>query len=242
MYRCKGPVTADHARITHKSRTYLGLCVLVRREIDQIFGVSGVQITDESRMNHAWTAHVPFTITDESLKYCARRRIQANTVQYSTNIRRTPDAWITDWTRPNTLASPTFHVQASVPRWTWNVRSSCDMKVGRQWTDVDVRGLEPIPTHKHWRPTRVPRMVTHTRRINYARRLMDNAHRRIGVRRNFFNRSKLKITHKPHSTHIHLQSLTIHRRISHTTHAPRRNKNMCVMRARFMRFRCVTGP
>jgi hypothetical protein len=24
-----------------------------------------------------------------------------------------------------------------------------DMNVGRQWTDVDVRGFEPVPTHKH---------------------------------------------------------------------------------------------
>ena len=50
-----------------------------------------------------------------------------------------------------------------------------DMKVGRQWTDVDVRCFEPVPTHKHLRPTRVPRIVTHTRRINYARRLTNNA-------------------------------------------------------------------
>jgi len=60
-----------------------------------------------------------------------------------------------------------------------------DMKVGRQLTDVDVRGFETVSTHKHWRPTRVPRVVTHTRRMNYERRLMNNAH-------NFFNRSKLK--------------------------------------------------
>ena len=24
-----------------------------------------------------------------------------------------------------------------------------DMNVGRQWTDVDVRGFEQVPTHKH---------------------------------------------------------------------------------------------
>ena len=24
-----------------------------------------------------------------------------------------------------------------------------DMNVGRQWTDVDVRGFKPVPTHKH---------------------------------------------------------------------------------------------
>jgi hypothetical protein len=81
-----------------------------------------------------------------------------------------------------------------------------DMNVGCQWTDADVHGFEWVPTHKHWRPTRVPRIVTHTRRINYARRLMNYAHRR----KKKLNRSKLKITHKPPSTHIHLQSLTVH--------------------------------
>ena len=70
----------NHSQITHR----LGLCVLVRREIDQFFGVSGIEITDESRMNHAWTAHVSLTITDESLTYRARRRIRANTVHYYT--------------------------------------------------------------------------------------------------------------------------------------------------------------
>jgi len=34
----------------------------------------------------------------------------------------------------------------------------------------------------------------------------------------------------------------IHRPITHTTHALRRNKNLCVICAWFMRFRCVTGP
>ena len=38
----------NHSQITHR----LGLCVLVRREIDQIFGVSGTEIIDESRINH----------------------------------------------------------------------------------------------------------------------------------------------------------------------------------------------
>ena len=70
----------NHSQITHR----LGLCVLVRREIDQFFGVSGIEITDESRMNHAWIAHVSLTITDESLTYRARRRIRANTVHYYT--------------------------------------------------------------------------------------------------------------------------------------------------------------
>jgi hypothetical protein len=121
-----------------------------------------------------------------------------------------------------------------------------DMNVGCQWTDVNVRGFEPVPTHKHWRPTRVPRLVTHTQRIHYARRLMNYAHRRTVVRwKNFepfktqnhaqaaFDAHPLTITDSPRSFHW---------RITHTTHAPRRNENLCVIRAWFMRFRCVTGP
>jgi len=136
----------NHSQITH----ILGLWVLVRREIDQIFGASVVEITDFSRINHAWISHVSFTITDESLKYRARRRIQGNMVQYSMNIWRTPDAWINDGARPNTHASristyKRFRSAMNVIR-AWFRR---DLKVGRQWTDVDVRGFEPVPTHKH---------------------------------------------------------------------------------------------
>ena len=128
----------NHSQITHR----LGLCVLVRREIDQFFGVSGIEITDESRMNHAWTAHVSLTITDESLTYRARRRIRANTVQYSTNIRRTPDAWITDGARPNTHASWTFHVQAfSFRGCQWNERDMCAVHAWyERGASVDGRG------------------------------------------------------------------------------------------------------
>jgi len=191
----------NRSQITHRS----GLCVLVRREIDQIFGVSGVEITDESRMNHAWTAHVSFTITVESLKYRARRRIRANTVQYSTNIRRTPDAWITDGARPNTHASRTFHVQAISFR---DERDACAV---RAWYEggasVDGRERARFRTSSDAYALTADAcrcIVTHTRRINYTRRLMNNADA------DFFNRSKLKITHKPPSTHIHLQSLTVH--------------------------------
>jgi len=84
-----------------------------------------------------------------------------------------------------------------------------DIKVGYQWADMDLRGFEPVSTHKHWRPTRVPRIVKHIRRINYAHRLIKKAHRRTVLRRILFNRSKLKITHKPPSTHIHFQSMTV---------------------------------
>jgi len=59
-----------------------------------------------------------------------------------------------------------------------------DMKLGRQWTDVDVRGFEQVPTHKHWRPTRVSRIFAQSRK--YARRLLNNAHRRTLLRRKFF--------------------------------------------------------
>jgi len=105
------------------------------------------------------------------MKYSARRRIRANTVQYFTNIRRTPDVRITDGARPNMHASRTFHIQEL------SFRDERDMEVGRQWTDVDVRCFEPDPTNptKDCQSTRVPRVVTHTRRINYARRLLNNA-------------------------------------------------------------------
>ena len=117
----------NHSQITHR----LGLCVLVRREIDQFFGVSGIEITDESRMNHAWTAHVSLTIADESLTYRARRRIRANTVQYSTNIRRTPDAC-------QLFVSFVSDCQWMSVEWTWYVRGSCVIWTwgvsGRTWT------------------------------------------------------------------------------------------------------------
>jgi len=144
--------------------------------------------------------HISFTITDESLKYRAHRRIRANTVQYTTNIRRTPDAWITDRACPNMHASLTFHVQSLS---FCDKRDTCTVHGCSEGLNVDMRGFEPVLTHKHRQPTRVPRIVTHTRHINYALRLMNNTH-------NFFNRSKLKIMHKPPSTRIHLQSLTVH--------------------------------
>ena len=111
--------------------------------------------------------------------------------------------------RMNHWRSATKHACFANVSWM-NVKRALfmrDMKVGRQWTDVDVRGFEPFLTHKHWRPTRVPRIVKHTRDINYARRLKNSAHRRRKL--DFFNRSKLKITHKPPSMHIHLQSMTV---------------------------------
>jgi len=104
-----------------------------------------------------------------------------------------------------------------------------DMKVGCQWTDVDMRGIESVPT----------RIVTHTRRINYA-------HRRTVVRRKFFEPFKTQ-NHAQNAFDAHPLTITdgprsTHRRITQTKHAPRRNKNVCVIRATFMRFRCVTGP
>jgi len=153
-------------------------------------------------MDYAWTAHVSFTTTDESLTYRARRRIRQICKWYS----------------------------------QWNERDTCAVHAwyegGRQWTDVNVRDFESVPTHKHWRPTRVPRKVTHTRRMN-------NAHRRTVVRRKYFepfktqNHAQLTINDGPRS---------IHRQITHTTRAPCRNETICVIRAWFMRFRYVTGP
>ena len=78
----------------------------------------GVEITDESRMNH-----VSLTMTDESLTYRARWRIRANTVQYSMNIRCTPNHWriAPNYARfANVPCTSTF-----VPRWTWYIRGSC---------------------------------------------------------------------------------------------------------------------
>ena len=69
----------NHSLITHR----LEFCVLVRREIGQIFRVSGTKITDESRTNHAWTAHVSFTLTDESLTYRASRHVRQFCKWYS---------------------------------------------------------------------------------------------------------------------------------------------------------------
>jgi hypothetical protein len=110
-----------------------------------------------------------------------------------------------------------------------------DMNVGRQWTDMDVCGFEPVPTHKHRQPTRVPRIVAHTRRINFARRLMNYARR---VRRKNFEPFK---TRNHAQTAFNAYPLTItdnlrsfHRRITHTTHAPRRNENLCVICVRLI--------
>jgi hypothetical protein len=127
--------------------------------------------------------------------------------------------------------------------WTWYMRGSC---MGRQWTVVDVRGFKPVPTQKHWRPTRVLRIVTHTRRINYAHRLMNYAHWRTVVRRENFEPFKTQ-NHAQTAFNAHPLTITdsprsFHRRITHTTHAPRRNENLCIIRAWFMRFRCVSGP
>jgi len=61
-----------------------------------------------------------------------------------------------------------------------------------------------------------------------------------------FNRLKLKIKHIAPSTHIHLQSLTVHvwstnvLRIRRTLRAEM--KICATIRAWFMRFRCLTGP
>jgi len=115
-----------------------------------------------------------------------------------------------------------------------------DMKAGRQWTNEDVRGFKPVPTHKHCLQTCFPPIFTHTRRITYARRLMNNAHRCTVVRLNFFNCSKLKITHKQPWTHINLQSLSprlIRWRITHIIwHTLHAETKIC---AKFVRDSCV---
>jgi len=131
----QGPVTPS---ITHELLGHHAQIRFVRREIDQIFGVSGTEITDESRMNHAWTAQVSFTITDIIIVHVdANERIRCS-------ILRTFNARITDGARPNT------HDSRTSVEWTWYVRCS-------RWASMDVRGFEQVPTHKHWRPTHVPR-------------------------------------------------------------------------------------
>jgi hypothetical protein len=206
----------------------------VRWEIDQFFGVSGGR-------NHWRIAHKPRTYRLQSLTYRARQRIRTNAVQYSTNIRRM-----------NYWRSASKHARfANVPRFVsdcqWNERDTCAVHAWyERWASVDVCGFEQVPTHKHWRPTRVPRIVTHTRRINYARRLMNYAHRSTVVRRKNFEPFKTQ-NHAQAAFDAHPLTITdsprsFHRWITHTTHAPRRNEKLCVIRALFMRFRCVTGP
>ena len=117
-------------------------------------------------------------------------------------IPRTFDARLMERVQTRTLRERSTYKHFRSAMNVIRARFMRDMKVGRQWTDVGLRGFEPVP-HKHWRPTRV---ITHTRCIHYARRLMNNAH----VITNFFNRSKLRITHKLSSKHFYLQSLTVH--------------------------------
>ena len=175
----------------------------------KFLGCPGIEIADESRMNRARIIYNHWRITKISRTSTQTSKYNAVFHEHSTHARcmnhrrsASKHACLSNVPRTSTF----------VPRWTWYVRG--DMKGGRQWTDVDVRGFEPVSTHKHWRPTRVPRIVTHTWRIHYAHRLMH-----------IFNRSKLKITHKPSSKHIHLQSLTVHvrstneLRIRRTLHA-----------------------
>jgi len=162
--------------------------------------------------NHWWITHEPRTYHLQSLtNHWNIAHVDAYE-QIRCSIPRTFDARPTHESLTKRVQTRTFRERSTYKhfRSAINViraRFMRDMKVGRQWTDVDVRGFEPVLTHKHWRPTRVPRIVKHTRDINYARRLKNSAHRRTKL--DFFNRSKLKITHKPPSTHIHSQSLTI---------------------------------
>jgi hypothetical protein len=112
----------SHSRSRHESLTNHAQIGSVRREIDQFFGVSGVEIVPRTSKFRKWLS------VDVSWMNVIRERFMR------------------------------------------------DMNVGRQCMDVNVRGFEPVPTHKHWRPTRVPHVVTHTWRINYAHRLMNYAH------------------------------------------------------------------
>jgi len=192
--------TADHARITHKSRTYWVCACLC---VEKLFWGVGDR-------NHWRITHEPRTYHLQSLtKHWHNAHVDAYE-KIRCITPRTLDA------RP-THDSLKERIQTRMLRkrqWNEVIRAlfNRDMKVGFQKTDVGVRGFEPVLTHKHWRLTRVPGIVTHTRHIHYARRLMNNAHRRTDVRRIFLNRSKLKTTHKPPSTHIYmyLQSMTVH--------------------------------
>jgi len=149
------------------------------------FGGVGGQ---KSLTNHAWIAHEPPT----------------NHLQPLTN----------HWHIAHVNAYVSFgsDSQWMSVEWTWYVRCFCVIwrwgVSGRTWNRAVSNQFWRISTDG--RPTHVPRIVTHTRRKNYAHRLMNYAHRRTVVRGILFNHSKLKITHKPPSTHIHLQSMTVH--------------------------------
>jgi hypothetical protein len=190
-------------------------------------------------MNRACITYNYWRITDIS-------RTSTHTSKYGAVFHEHPThESLTERVQTRTLRErSTFCKWLSVEWTSIRTRFMRDMNVGRQWTDVD--GFKPVPTHKHRRPTRVPRIVTHTLRINYARRLMNYAQRRSVVRRKIFEPFK---TQNHAQTAFNAYPLTItdsprsfHRRITHTTNAPRRNENLCVIRAWFMRFRCVTGP
>ena len=160
---------------------------------------------------------------------------------YSTNIRRTPDACITDGARPNTHASWTFHVQAlSFRGCQWNERDMCAVHAWyERGASVDGRGrarfrTDACPAHSHAYSTHKQRTPTHY------------AHRRTVVRRKNFEPFKTQKTHKPPSTHIHLQSLTVHVRSTDellykgpVTQRKRMNHARITHRFSFLRGACV---
>ena len=172
----------NHSQIINR----LGLCV------EKVTKFSGTEITDESRINRARTiTDIPRTSSHTS-KYGVVFH------EHSTHARHM-----------NHRRSASKHARFANVSGINVIRALFmrDTKVVRQWTDVDVRGFEPVPTHKHWRPTRVPRMVKHIRRINYARRHVNNAHRRTVVLWKIFKPFK---TQNHAQTHIHLQLMTVH--------------------------------
>jgi len=187
----------NHSQIKHR----LGLCLLVRREIDQIIGVSGTEIMHESNMNCARIIYNHWQFTDILCTSTHMSKYGVVFHDHSTHAQHTNHWW-----------SASKHARfAIVSGCQWNECDMCAVHAwyeGRASVDGRARYWTSSDAYALIRQTRVPSIVTHTWRINYARWLMNNAHRRI----------------------------------THTMHNPRRNKNMCVILAWFMRFCCETGP
>ena len=123
--------TADPARITHKSRTYCVCACLCVENLTKCFGCRG----QKSLTNHAWITHEPrtyvsFTITDISRWSTHTNKYGVVFHEHSTHARR-----INYWRSASKHARFANVSEINVIRALF----MRDMKVGRQWTDVDVR-------------------------------------------------------------------------------------------------------
>jgi len=157
MYVLRASHTANHARITHTSRTVPCLCVLV----SQIFGVLRVEITDESRMNNAWTAHISFTFTDESLKYSST--LVPSSKYGPVFHEHLTHAWCMNHWRSgskHTCFANVSRTSTFVPRWTWCVPGSC--LIWRWGVSEHVRTWTCVVSNQYWC------IITDSRRMSPA--------------------------------------------------------------------------